>query len=316
MERMEKVIIETMNQTGCEKQRFFHFKNFDVSLDQETIEILDLNIENNKKQFAEELNKVKSHIDSILGEEWDIQNEKLNIYLFYDQNKYVEFIKKKFPEKYEIYIKDNAIFDVNSKTEAKSIVNYTFFNRSSDITSPSDIVAQKIKESGTTTEQIIQKTRRNVKADILSGIGHEMTHLHPYFGGVGNKDSINKWEQEMICRFTGERIRTLYGGTEFRQELFEKAKKEVENLGQINLEENGKNWEQFYDHEDFFYPYLEKQYGLEKLQNFWKLLFKDRPKKSLTKAIELVYGKNINDIEREFTSAILTVKSCEEIENI
>ena len=71
-----------------------------------------------------------------------------------------------------------------------------------------------------------------------------------------------------------------------------------------------------YDHEDFLYPYLEKQYGLEKLQNFWKLLFKDRPKKLLTKAIELVYGKNINDIEREFTSTILKAKSCEEIENI
>jgi len=123
---MGKVTIGTMNQTDCEKRKSFNFKNFDVSLDQETIEILDLNIENNEKQFAEELNKVKSHIDSILGEEWDMQNEKLNIYLFYDRNKYVEFIKKKFPEKYEIYIKDNAIFDVNSKTKAKSIVNYTF----------------------------------------------------------------------------------------------------------------------------------------------------------------------------------------------
>ena len=81
-------------------------------------------------------------------------------------------------------------------------------------------------------------------------------------------------------------------------------------------EENGKNWEQFYDYEDFLYPYLEKQYGLEKLQNFWKLLFKDKPKKPLTKAIKLVYGKNINDIEREFTSTILKAKSCEEIENI
>jgi len=95
------------------------------------------------------------------------------------------------------------------------------------------------------------------------------------------------------------------------------SKKEVENLGQINLEENGKNWEQFYDYEDFLYPYLEKQYGLEKLQNYVPLYDKFFSLNSSNyNSINLNQAYYIHSINEEIDNNVLNVNVSDNSNNL
>lgn len=55
---------------------------------------------------------------------------------------------------------------------------------------------------------------------------------------------------------------------------------------------------------NFFYPYLEQKYGLEKLQALWRI-FSENPNIAFSEAILLVYKKPLLEIQEEFKTAIL-----------
>lgn len=285
-----------------EKQKLISLKNFDIFRDKGIEGIID------KEDLEVNLSKIKEQIDNILGQKQDLGEGKINIHLFSDRSEYEKFLKQKFPNRFETYVKDNAIFDQNPQTLEKTIANYT-------PTMLSEQDRQKAREYGMDVKDTEGMVTQIARANILSGVAHEMTHLHPFFGGVGNVASPTKWEQEMVCEFVGEKVRTQQGNQEFRQKIFEQAQHQLEGQNELDLEKDGNNWEKFDAYERFFYPYLEKQYGLPKLQILWKKLFQN-PKKPLSQALESVYEKGSEDIQKEFRAAVLAKKSHVEIENI
>ena len=73
------------------------------------------------------------------------------------------------------------------------------------------------------------------------------------------------------------------------------------------FQETGKDWKKgIKNWEGFVYPWLERKYGLEKLQDIWQKMFKEG--ETITKAVEDVYGKDINKLEEDFKKDILKAK--------
>lgn len=284
------------------KQKLISLDNFDIFRDKGVEGII------SKEDLEQSLSKIKEQVDNILGQKQDLGKEKISVHLFSDRSEYEKFLKKKFPNRFETYVKDNAIFDQNPETLEKTIANYT-------PTMLSEQDRQKAREYGMDVKDAEGMVTQIARANILSGVAHEMTHLHPFFGGVGNVASPTKWEQEMVCEFIGEKVRTQQGNREFRQKIFEQAQHQLEGQKEVDLEKDGNNWDKFDAYERFFYPYLEKQYGLPKLQILWKMLFQEL-KKPLSEALQSVYVEDSNDIQKGFKAAILTAKNHEEIENV
>lgn len=247
------------------------FENFDVCYDKNTKEFLEEDV---KEKFSE----IKEFVDNVLGLEWEIDHEKVKVYLFSDEKQYLDYLSKNFPD----VPKGSATFD--SKTN--SIFNYT-----------------------SVPEQ--DKDKTIYQANMLSGIAHELGHLHPFFGGVGNRGSKNKWEQEMVCNFIGEKIRTKFGNENLRNIQLKKAQEEVKTKS-LSWKKAGDDWENFTSAERFVYPWLEKKYGLEKLQDLWHQLFKE--KKTLPEAIKDVYETEISDLEDNFEKDILEAKDYKDVE--
>ena len=147
---------------------------------------------------------------------------------------------------------------------------------------------------------------------MFSGVGHELGHLHPFFGGIGNEESESKWEQEIVCIFIGEEIRTKFGNKRFRKHQSEQAQKELRELEKkgesFSWEETGKDWKsKIKNWEGFVYPWLERKYGLEKLQKLWQEMFKER--KTISEATKDVYNKEINELEGRFKEDMLEAQS-------
>ena len=122
----------------------------------------------------------------------------------------------------------------------------------------------------------------------------------------------------MVCIFVGEKIRTKFGNERFRNDQFNRAQEELEQLQKQNKnfswQEVGENWEKFTNIEHFVYPWLEKKYGLEKLQDLWGQLFKD--KRSLPEAVEDIYETNLENLEKDFEKDMLKAENYKEIEAI
>jgi hypothetical protein len=269
-------------------------ENFEIYRDKKTKEFLE---PGDEKKFDE----VKEFVEGILGSKWRLA-EKISVYLFSDEKEYYNFLDKKFPEN----PKDSATFD----KQTNSIANLTPIPKTEEI--DKDLLKKTLEKEGVSEEQL----RDIYLANILSGVGHEFSHLHPFFGGVGNKESENKWEQEMVCTFVGEKIRTKFGNERFRNYQFKKAQEELKQLQKQNKnflwEKAGENWEKFTDIEHFVYPWLEKKHGIEKLQDLWGQLFKD--KRSLPEAVGDIYGTNLEDLEKDFEKDMLKAENYKEIE--
>ncbi|MDP2934580.1 MAG: hypothetical protein Q8N59_02340 [bacterium] len=231
--------------------------------------------------FEENLTETKKMVDDILGSEWKI-DDKLRVYLFTDENQYKEYLKRNFPKIPD----DMATFD--RKTE-------------------SVFRCGKIPEN--------EEFRDYCRAQMFSGVGHEMAHLHPFFGGVGNKASKGKWEQEMICVFVEDKVRTKTGSDLMQKMSMENAKKELEKFrnkeGNFSLEAADTNWKNFYSLERLFYPWLEKRYGMEKLRQLWTVLFKD--KKGISESLKEIYGEDIDDLEKQFEEGVEKAQNYEEL---
>ena len=243
------------------------FDDFDVACFDKAKEVMG-------DKFEEDLEKTKDLVDEILGSKWEIGDNKLKLYLFCDENQYKEYLRKHFPKSPA----DWATFDKKTNSILKCAA------------------VPKREE-----DKII------CRANMFAGIGHEMAHLHPFFGGVGNKASKGKWEQEMVCVFIEDKIRAKMGNERMQKINLENAKKELEKFRKegesFSLKETDTDWENFYSAERFVYPWLEKKYGLGKLRQLWTILFKE--KKELGESLKEIYGKEVKDIEKDFQEDII-----------
>jgi hypothetical protein len=251
------------------------FDNFDVRCYGEAKEALD-------DKFEENLRQAKEIVDDILGSEWKVEDGGLKIHLFSDQEQYKDYLKKNFPKAAGGWAtfdqKTNSVFSCDTIPEGEKDPNF-------------------------------------YRAKVFSGVGHEMAHMHPFFGGVGNKASRGKWEQEMVCVFVQDKIGAKMG-SDFMQKLnIERAKKELEKFQKgersFSLEAADVDWENFYSLERLFYPWLEKKYGMEKLRQLWTTLFKG--KKEIGESLKEVYGEDIDSLEKEFKEDVEKAQNYEEL---
>jgi len=251
------------------------FEDFDVAFFDDAKEAMG-------DKFEEDLKETKELVDDVLGTEWKIGENKLKLYLFCDEQQYKEYLKRNFP---------------------KSPPDWATFDQKTNSILKCSAIPQK-------------KEDINIcRANMFAGVGHEMAHLHPFFGGVGNKASKGKWEQEMVCVFIEDKIRAKMGNDRMQKIFLDRAKKELEQFKKerkdFSLKEIDTDWENFYSVERLVYPWLEKKYGIEKLRQLWTMLFKE--KKELEESLKEIYGKETKDIEDDFQEDVIKTEEYKEI---
>ena len=287
---------ETETRKDIFEKEVLSSENFEIHYDKGIKEIIE---PNDNEKFDE----VKGFVENTLGSKWEIGDQKLKVYLFSDKEQYSDFLKENFPDA----PKDNATFD----KKTNSIADLTKFTKKEDKEKLLLECPHKKEEIEKYFEEYSEEEIRNMaRGNMFSGVGHELAHLHPLFGGVGNKNSENKWEQEMVCTFIGEKIRTKYGNERLREDEFRQAREELKELQKqgkhFSWEERGKDWDNWPKAERFVYPWLEEKYGQEKLQDLWETMFKE--KKTIAEATKDVYGKEVTELEKEFTESLLSAE--------
>lgn len=248
------------------------YRNFEVNCTEEILNLL------NKDQLEDNLNSYIETINNLTGIKWDdFAKENIKIYLLDSKEKYNKFLDNKFSsEQSERYKKDSAVFDINKKTKEKSIICFTPINQKLN-----EQDRKILGELGINDQEQQSFVQKIAKAHILSGIVHELTHMHPLYNGSGNEDTLSVWEQELTCVFVENKIKSRSGGNLLLEKLFEKAKQDVNNESMFSVDKLTKfKNHHFINH--FFYPYLEKTYGIRTLQKFWKT-FPENLKKSFSK---------------------------------
>jgi hypothetical protein len=138
----------------------------------------------------------------------------------------------------------------------------------------------------------LDERKKRLRADILSSFAHETAHMHPFFKNHGNEKTANMWEQEQICVYIGEKTRG-----DISNILFEKGILTENLIDSFNLN----NGEDDNIVANYFYPFLIKEYGLEKVRGIWKNLQEDS---DIERVIEKNLNKNSKDIEADFKKKI------------
>jgi hypothetical protein len=280
-----------------EQEGLFCFENLAIHFDDATRELID------EEMLGRVLSEILPGIDRALG--CDGPTEKIEVYSFSKREDYDGFLRNKFPDNFEDYAGSSAVFYRDPDGLEAIIVNHTPV--------PHDLSAHELavlKQNNRTLEE----SQRISRANIYSSLAHELTHLHPFFVTHGNDSTANAWEQEEICRFIGEKTRTVYGNSAFRQQRFKEAQQALRENGNVDLERIGTDFEDSSAYKDFFYPYLDKEYGPDRLRRLWELLTHE-PKHAFGDAVRETYEKDLRKLGEEFSSAMIAARSREEIEN-
>ncbi len=149
-------------------------------------------------------------------------------------------------------------------------------------------------------------------ASLLSGMAHELTHLHPFYGGVGNEETLNMWEQEMVCALVGDTIRERFE-PKAGAWLFDRAKRELAVMDEkgerfsfagVGGPESGRLAR-------MVYPWIQKHYGIDRLRSFWTKL--SRRQEDLEGACQAAFGKDLVTLEDEFAADFRKAKSARDI---
>ncbi len=269
MEVKRKVFKNSIKQQGS------IFDNLNIVIDNNIGKVFE------GKNIEKEIEKIKNEIDEVLSQKWEMEDE-INIFVFSDKGEYVEFLKNKFPEEPNLS-RDNAVFHQNLETGEIYIANYTSMNE---------------KERGF----------EDIRSNVLAGIVHEMTHLHPFFKKHGNKETNNLWEQELICSYIEGKVRG-----DMAEKLWEWGYISEDKIEEFKLEDG--EWDNFPKEGknvivQFFYPFLVKEYGIDKTREIWKTL---QDNFEIEKAIEGVLDMKADKIENIFKEKI---KNKEYLKNI
>jgi len=196
----------------------------------------------------------KKIIDSVFDKEWDLAKENIQIGIFTDRKDLEDFASEKnIP--FEKLAKDSALFYINPDTQEKYVFVVKDFERNK----------RMLEEMGYSESEVADFLRK----DTLSGIAHEMTHMHPFFKEHGNQGTDNLWEQEMICSYIENKTKGDISEMLIRWGYIDERKIEEFNL------EHG-DWSAFSGEKnaviDYFYPFLIKEYGLNNTREVWKKL--------------------------------------------
>ncbi len=203
--------------------------------------------------------EAKEKIDYILGKEWDLSTEKIHIGIFSNREELKKYAQKRSIP-LEKLTEDPALFYINPSTEDKYVFVVKDFEKDT----------RMIEDTGHSKEEAVDFLRKGV----LSGIAHEMTHMHPFFKKHGNPGTDNLWEQEMICNYTENKIKG-----DFSEVLMEWGYIDEEKIERFTLEHG--NWDFFSEEasreeknavRDYFYPILVKEYGLDVVREVWEKL--------------------------------------------
>lgn len=250
-----------------------------------------------KEEFTQEIQKMNKEIESYLGKNTETTAYDFRIYS--DRKEYEDYLRTNFPDKFEGAHIDNAIF---YKNKDKNIVVAKFIEaRTSDPNDPK--VQEYLEKEGMTFDQLKTRIEENYKNNIYPSVAHEMTHLHSFFGGVGNEASENKWEQEMVCVFIDQKMWEKYNKN-FRERIESKAREQVKDKDlhdEITQDFKEGNFE-IEEWERLFYPFLERQYGKEKLVQFFSDLF--RNKTDLEPAFESAFSDKLKDAMNLFQKEV------------
>ena len=250
-----------------------------------------------EEKFVQEIQKLNEEIEYYLGKNTETTSYDFRIYS--DRREYENYLRTNFPDKFKGTHIDSAIF---YKNKDKNIVATLFIEaRTLDQNDPK--IQKHLEKEGITFDQL-KTWVEDYKNNIYPAIAHEMTHLHPFFGGVGNEASENKWEQEMVCLFIDQKMWEKYNKG-FREMILNKARKQVKdkNLYDEIIRDFKKGTFEFEEWERFFYPFLEKQYGKEKLVKFWSVLFKH--KADFEPSFEVIFGDKLENIMSIFKREIV-----------
>jgi hypothetical protein len=219
------------------------------------IEIIDIEnlteINIDKKDVLE----IKKEIDDVLGKEWDLTNEKIQIGIFTNREDLERFASgKNIP--LEKLTNDSALFYINPSTKEK----YVFVN----------VNVEKSKRTFENTKYSEEEVSDFLKRNTLAGIAHEITHMHSFFEKHGNEKTNNLWEQEMICNYVENKTRG-----DISEMLIEWGYIDRDKIKEFTIEHG--NWDSFSKEEknsviDYFYPFLVEEYGLDNTRKIWERL--------------------------------------------
>lgn len=275
---------EKLNFNSIEKENLNN--NIEVKLDCESDNFV--NIE------TKDILTIKEDIDIILGTQWNLEDQKIDYYSFSNRKIFEDFMRNNVPESIN-FQKENAIFYIDSETQTKKVLNYT------PIPSEEEILKGKLHGYD------LNKRRQMVKSDILSSFAHETTHMHPFFKNHGNENTANMWEQEEICAYVGEKTRGNISDILLKKNLITEERIDSFDLknGEWNNSEKVNNIVI-----NYFYPFLIKEYGIEKVRMIWKRLQDNPDLEFELKEVLNQEPKNIIDMFKE------KIKNRQYLENI
>ena len=256
----------------------------EIYFDQELENILD------KEEFVIEAQKMNKEIEDYLGENKNSSTYDFRIYS--DRKEYEDYLKTNFPEKpEENYIDNDMVFYHDEKNDRNVIAKFMELK----ILDLNDLSVQEyLAKENITFDELRIQYKENYKNNIYPTMTHELTHSHSFFEGVDYKELGNKWAQEMICVFMDQK-KWEQCIPSYKKMIESKAKEQAQNKDlhdEIVRDFKEGNF-QVEDWERLLYPFLEKQYGKEKLIQFFSALFKD--KADLEQCFEPIFGEKLED---------------------
>lgn len=257
-----------------------------------------------KEEFATEMQKINKEVEDYLG-----KNENSSTYdfrIYSDRKEYEDYLRTNFPEKpEENYIVNDAIFYCDEKNNRNVIAKFMELKT----LDPNDLNVQKyLKKTKITFDELEAQVKENYKDNVYPTMAHELTHSHSFFEGVDYKESGNKWTQEMVCVFIDQK-KWEQCIPSYRKMIKTKAGEQAQNKNLYNeiIKDFKEGDFQVEDWERLLYPFLEKQYGKEKLIQFFSALSKD--KADFEQCFEPIFKEKFKDAMSLFQEEIVKDKN-------
>ncbi|MEA3323404.1 MAG: hypothetical protein U9Q12_04230 [Patescibacteria group bacterium] len=256
-----------------------------------------------KGEFELEIQKIERGIEGYLGENKNLATYNIRVYS--NREEYEEYFQTYFPEKRDNFMENDMTCYYDEKNSTYVIAK---FMKRMTLDQNDPEIQKYLENKKINFSELKFQERQNYKNNIYPTIAHELTHAHPFFGGIGNEGSENKWEQEMVCVFIDQEMWEKYIPS-YRKMIMSKAKEQIQNK---NLyEEIIKDFKEGnFDVEDWerlFYPFLKSRYKKSQLLTFWSALFKD--KADFEVSFENIFGEKlkyvVNAFQKEVENTVL-----------
>jgi hypothetical protein len=251
----------------------------EINLDEKINSLIDIN--------ENDIFSINKSIDDIFKTE-SSNEETVKYYVFSKKEDLKDFVDKNIVSEKDL-LKDNASFYINPENQEKMVF----------------VCAPVSVEENYDTD--IERRKKELKLNILSSFAHETTHMHQFFKKHGNEETANMWEQEQICVYVGEKTRG-----DISEVLYDNGLLTNELIDSFDLESG--EWDNFEKGKsaviNYFYPFLIKEYGLNRVMGIWKYLQENQ---DIKKAIK----ENIKeDPEKIVTTFKEKIKNKDYLENI